>query len=326
MTNCYESRVGFSASKSMPFRFGDNAMPLDKMPKEFFKKYYDVENHRPLTIDDGCPFDQWLAGKKDARFAIHPNGFPVFLKPVELDLSDEYRDGDPYSASEGLEKWPAFQNRRLQTTLRVMENALTSISKNPSILDIACGEGVITAEIKKKFSHAQVWGIDYSISAIEEASRLHGGIEFAVGDAYRLPYPPESFDVAVLNNIWEHVPDPLRLLEGVKRVLKPGGYVIISTPSRYRFRNMVRVCLGLPVVFMSKLHVTEYTVGQVMEQLRFAGMNVKVFDEPLRGPAGGILRFMAFKLAVPSIRAMLRLVGSHHSPEETIFYLARKTS
>lgn len=298
---------------------------MNTRPTEFSKKYYDLERHRPLTIEDGCPLDQWLAGQSDARFAIHPNGFPVFLKPTELELSDEYRDGDPYSASEGLEKWPAFQNRRLHTTLKVLEDALSSTSQSPSILDVACGEGVITAEIKKRFSHADVCGIDYSISAIEGASRLHGDIEFAVGNAYHLPYPPESFDVAVLNNIWEHVPDPLRLLEGVKRVLKPDGHVIISTPSRYRFRNMVRVCLGMPVVFMSKLHVTEYTVGQVLEQLRFAGMNAKVFDEPLQGPAGGVLRFIAFKMAVPTIRMMLRIVESHHSPEETVFYLARKT-
>jgi len=63
----------------------------------------------------------------------------------------------------------------------------------------------------------------------------------------------------------------------------------------------------------------------VLEQLRFAGMDAKAIDEPLRGPAGGMLRFIAFKLAVPTIRMMLRLVGSHHSPEETVFYLARKT-
>jgi len=300
-------------------------MPLSTWPAEFSKKYYDLEGHRPLSIDDGCPLDQWLGGQNDARFAFHPSGFPIFLKPTELDLSDEYRDGDPYSASEGFEKWPAFQNRRLHMTLKALDHALGA-TQNCKILDIACGEGVITAEIKKRFSDADVCGIDYSISAIEAALRQPGDIEFAVGDAYHLPYSPESFDVAVLNNIWEHVPDPLRLLDGTKRVLKPGGYVIISTPSRYRFRNMVRVCLGLPVVFMSELHVTEYTVGQVLEQLRFAGMDTKVIDEPLRGPAGGVLRFIAFKMAVPTIRAMLRLIGSHHSPEETVFYLARKSS
>lgn len=301
-------------------------MPLNASPTEFAKKYHDMERRQPLTIEDGCPLDQWLSGSKDARFAVHPGGFPVFLKPAEIARSDEYRDGDPYSATEGLEKWPAFQQRRLQMTVKLLEEALERVADSPCLLDVACGEGVITREIKKRFGAADVYGIDYSLSAIERAARLSGEIEYAVGDAYRLPYTPEFFNVAILNNIWEHVPDPLRLLEGIKRVLKPGGYVIISTPSRYRFRNMVRVCFGLPVVFMSKLHVTEYTVGQVLEQLRFAGMEAKIVDEPLRGPAGGALRFIAFKLVVPVMRLILRLVGSHHSPEETVFYLARKSA
>ena len=299
-------------------------MPLKAGPSGFSAKYHDVDSRQTLTVGDGCPLNQWLAGRQDAKFAFHPDGFPVFLNPAEIVASDEYRDGDPYTAAEGLEKWPAFQNRRLQTTVKLLEEALADGLDKPCILDVACGEGVITSEIKKRFRHADVCGIDYSISAIEAASRPKNEIEYAVGDAYRLPYAAESFDVVILNNIWEHVPDPLRLLAGVKLVIKPGGHVIISTPSRYRFRNMVRVCLGLPVVFMSKLHVTEYSVGQVLEQLRFAGMDARIVDEPLHGPAGGALRFIAFKLAVPIIRMMLRLVGSHHSPEETVFYLARK--
>ena len=303
---------------------GHARMPLNTRPTEFSRTYYDAARHQPLTIGEGCSLDRWMSGHEGTTFAFHPNGFPVFLKPAEIAASDEYRDGDPYCASEGLEKWPAFQNRRVHTTLKLVEEALGARSRDACILDVACGEGVITSEIKKRFPTAEVCGIDYSLSAIEVASRRHSDIEFAVGDAYRLPYRPELFDVAVLNNIWEHVPDPLRLLEGIKRVLKPEGYVIISTPSRYRLRNMVRVSLGLPVAFMSTRHVTEYTVGQVLEQLRFAGMDAKVIDEPLRGPAGGLLRFMAFKMAVPAVRLMLRVAGSHHSPEETVFYLARR--
>lgn len=199
-------------------------MPLMSNPPEFSKKYYDIENRRPLAVGDGCPLDEWLAGQAGARFAYHPRNFPVFLAPAEIVKSDEYSDGDPYSAAEGLEKWPAFQNRRHRMTLKLLEEALRSSSSTPCILDVACGEGVITSEIDKNFPNADVYGIDYSLSAIEAASALHNEIEFAVGDAYRLPYAPESFDVVVLNNIWEHVPDPLRLLEGIKRVIKPGGH------------------------------------------------------------------------------------------------------
>jgi len=287
-------------------------------------KYFDLEENRLLTPRDGISFDQWIAGATEARFAIHKDGFPVFLPASTLLESDEYTETDPYAVVDNQAKWPAFYRRRLNSTIDLVEESLKEAGAKPRILDVACGEGHITAEIVRKFPEAEVSGTDYSISAICTATKSFHGIDFSVADAHRLPYQDEYFDVVVCNNIWEHVPDPLRLLESVRRVLVPGGCAIISTPSRYRFRNMVRVCLGKPVALLSHMHVTEYTVGQVLEQLRFAGMEAKLVDEPLRGPASGVLRFVAFKVAVPLVRLGLRLIGSHHSPEETVFYLARK--
>ena len=138
----------------------------------------------------------------------------------------------------------------------------------PKILDIGCGEGHITAEIQKNFLGAEVSGLDYSISAISYAVEKFPGIDFCVADAYNPLYCDNYFDAVVCNNLWEHIPDPLALLKGMNRILKDGGYIILSTPSRYRFPNLLNVLRGKPPVFMSTHHVTEYSVGQVIEQLR----------------------------------------------------------
>lgn len=53
-------------------------MQLDKRPAGFSQKYYDLEKHRPLSIEDGCP------DKMMPVFAIHPSGLPVFLKPLAV--------------------------------------------------------------------------------------------------------------------------------------------------------------------------------------------------------------------------------------------------
>lgn len=291
-------------------------------------QYFCTAEGRPFTAGDACALAELRDDVMGRRYALHEDGFPIFIPPSQLAASDEYAEGDPYNAADGFEQFPAFQNRRLNSTLKILREALRESATDragaaPRILDLACGEGVITAQIHKHLPDAELYGIDYALTAIEAAARRGDPIHYAVGDAYQLPYAAGFFDVIVCNNIWEHVPDPLRLLAGVKKVLKPGGHVIISTPSRYRFRNMVRVCLGLPVVFLSTYHVTEYSVGQVLEQLRWGGMEPRVFDDPLEGPAGGFMRFVAFKMAVPVIRALLRLARSHHSPEETVFYLAR---
>jgi 2-polyprenyl-3-methyl-5-hydroxy-6-metoxy-1,4-benzoquinol methylase len=296
--------------------------------------YWLLDEERPFRDEDGCPLEQWLAGTRAASFAVHPKGFPVFVRAAAVERSDEYRSGDPYSVEQGLET-SAFQKRRQRRTLRLLAEALAASGsdgsarrdREPMILDVACGEGHLTAAMKRRFPAARVFGIDYSISAIDRASARFPELELSCGDAYALPYRPESFDVVVLNNIWEHVPDPLRLLDAVKRVLVADGRVIISTPSRFRLRNLIRVGVGRTVAFMSPHHVTEYTVGQVVEQLRFANMQVQVFDDPLDGrPSQGALGFVAFRLAMPSLRLLLRLLGSHHSLEETVFYLGKKSA
>lgn len=289
-------------------------------------RFYDSSEQRFLKLQDACPYDEWIKGNKEAKFAIHPQGFAIFLDSSEIASSDEYEEEDPYGVQEGLIKYGPFQQRRFKFTIDLIKKALEKKdSSTIRILDLGCGEGHITAEIAKEFPAVNVSGLDYSISAVTDAHESFKNIDFIVADAYAPPYPSEHFDVVVLNNIWEHVPDPLRLLKSIKRILVPGGHVIISTPSRYRLRNLVRILFGKPVVFMSKHHVTEYSVGQVIEQLSFMGFDTKVYSDRLRGPAGGLMRFIAFKMAIPVLNLFLRLVRSHHSLEETVFYLGKKT-
>jgi SAM-dependent methyltransferase len=196
------------------------------------------------------------------------------------------------------------------------------------ILDIACGEGHITARIAEAFPQAALSGLDYSLSAIERAVELYdrNNIDFIVANAYIPPYEPEYFDIIVCNNIWEHVQDPLLLLQGIMPVMARGGYLLISTPSRYRLYNLLRVLIGKPVQFMSKLHVTEYSVGQVIEQLHYCGMDiVSIKSKPIPVELQSLRSVLINRIVYPVLRNYLKLTHSHHSLESTVFYLAQKT-
>jgi len=281
-------------------------------------KYYDHNNNRPLNLElDGCALADWdqLYGK--ALFARHPKGFNIFLSPDKIGASDEYSISDPY----GIEKNIAneFHRRRIELTIDLVREAVSMIQGCPKILDLGCGQGHITGKMRQALNSAEFSGLDYSISAIDYAHEHYPGIDFTTGDAYESPYSPEYFDVVVCNNLWEHVPDPLFLLSRIYRILKPGGFIILSTPSRYRLHNLFRVLIGKPVVFMSEHHVTEYSVGQVIEQLRHGHFHLrKVHSKPIQ------LSRIRAKLARRLITMMISLVGSHHQLESTVFYLAQK--
>jgi len=168
---------------------------------------------------------------------------------------------------------------------------------------------------------AEVTGLDYSISAIEYAHDHFPNIDFAVGDAYDAPYLESYFDVVVCNNLWERVHDPLYLPSRIKGLLKPSGYAIVSTPSRYRVGNLVRILRRKPIAFLSALHITEYTVGQVIEQLAYGGFQVeRILSLPISmGRLKGTFIRKLFTVLVSA-------VDSHHQLEATVFYLAKKSS
>jgi 2-polyprenyl-3-methyl-5-hydroxy-6-metoxy-1,4-benzoquinol methylase len=288
------------------------------------QKYYDWSLHSDLEPEDGAPFSDWMADPNHpAPFALHPEGFRVFLRPPQIQKLDEYSCGDPYRVAARIDS--QFHRQRIDTTLELLADIICKQSDSPKILDIGCGEGHISAAIQTQFPQAEVSAFDASLSAISRASRSYPHVVFEVANAYEPPYRPGYFDCVVCNNIWEHVPDPLCLLERVSRILRPDGYLVVSTPSRYNLTNLLRVLVGRPVALASCHHVTEYSVGQVIEQMRWGGFEVEKTAGNLVYPASyGVKAFIQFFLVAPLLTSLLKLSGSHHRLGLTVFYLARK--
>lgn len=286
-------------------------------------KYYSWVSKTPLCEAQGASFDEWMDNPDHpSSFAVHPDGFLVFLRPAEIRTLDEYCEGDPYTVAGNLNK--PFHKQRVDLTIDLLAQGMGKDFRGLRILDVACGEGHITAAIHLAFPAAEILAFDGSLSAIRSAHHAYEGITFAVANAYDQPYAPDYFDCVVCNNIWEHVPDPLRLLDRITRSLKPSGYLIISTPSRYRMNNLFRVFVGKSIGLISPHHVTEYSVGQVLEQLRYAGFEV----ERVTGKRQWSEK-LTFRLIIEVgmgclLAGLLRLIGSHHNLATTMFYLAKK--
>lgn len=107
---------------------------------------------------------------------------------------------------------------------------LLDIAAGERVLDVGCGSGAVTREIARRVgSRGLVIGLDPSPALLAVARDLatQAGVadrtEFREGDALRLPFPDQSFDVVVCVTVLSHVPRGEAAIPGMVRVLRSGG-------------------------------------------------------------------------------------------------------
>lgn len=103
---------------------------------------------------------------------------------------------------------------------RVLVRALP-FPRDARALDVATGTGLIARAIERR-TGARVVGLDQSAEMLREARRRGRG-RLIGGDADALPFPDGAFDAVTFSYLLRYVPHPERTLEGLARVLRPGG-------------------------------------------------------------------------------------------------------
>ena len=90
------------------------------------------------------------------------------------------------------------------------------------ILEIGCGPGALAQSLHRLYPNAHITAIDRDSNFISFARKNVAGVDFVEGDAVRLPFGDNTFDVTISNTVQEHV-EPTAFWGGQRRVLKPGG-------------------------------------------------------------------------------------------------------
>jgi len=100
----------------------------------------------------------------------------------------------------------------------------------PRILDLGCGTGWLS-EMLAKFGLTT--GVDLAESVIATARARYPNVTFFAGDIFKMSLPANNFDVVVSQEVIAHVPDQVAYLDRAVHVLKPGGYLIITTANKF---------------------------------------------------------------------------------------------
>lgn len=182
-------------------------------------------------------------------------------------------------------------------TLRYLKEVLADLTFD-SVVDIGCGDGRLTREIRRWHPEVDLMGVDVSSRAIRMARAMNPAIRFEVEDLAEAELP-SRFDLATMIEVLEHLP-PDRLDEAMARteeIVAPGGHLVVTIPSdqqpvedkhhRHFSADDLRKLLepGFEVVDLHHLHapgagwtVLEHLLHNRFFVLRFQPLLDAIFD------------------------------------------------
>ncbi|WP_121741672.1 methyltransferase domain-containing protein [Natronorubrum halophilum] len=110
---------------------------------------------------------------------------------------------------------------------------LLDLEADTAVLDVGCGTGFATEGLLEHVE--EVYALDQSEHQLEQAYAKFGKaappVHFHRGDAERLPFATDTFDVVWSSGSIEYWPNPILALREFRRVLKPGGQVLVVGPN-----------------------------------------------------------------------------------------------
>ncbi len=166
---------------------------------------------------------------------------------------------------------PGIVDEELEIEHKLRYHFASQFVEGKKVLDAACGSGYGTSMLAKTAKHVK--GIDISKDAIEHAKIFYSSenIEFSICSVDTLIFDDKSFDVIVSFETLEHVPEDIQLnfLKEIKRVLKPEGILIMSTPNHdvYKLRGE------------NHFHVKELTFDEFSSLIRSNFKEVAIYNQ-----------------------------------------------
>jgi SAM-dependent methyltransferase len=212
----------------------------------------------PPGTDRVPPFDEGWVGPSGpaANGRVSREAFLAYVERPAVNWSEELEDLHEQSSREHfLDVW----------TRRAMLSSLGPLPDRPVLADIGCSTGHLLADLHAAYPGATLIGVDLVASGLRKASVLVPQARLLQADACDLPLRPATVDAILSANLLEHVPEDVRALGELRRVLRPGGRAVVVVPAGPRAYDYYDRFLG---------HERRYGRGELVAKARRAGLEV----------------------------------------------------
>lgn len=130
------------------------------------------------------------------------------------------------------------------------------------VLEVGCGEGYGTAMLAT--AARSITGVDYDLATVEHATRRYPQATFVPGNLAALPIADGAVDVVATLQVIEHVWDHPQFVRECRRVLRPDGLLLVTTPNRLTFSPGRDTPLN-------PFHTKEFTAAELVDLLQACG-------------------------------------------------------
>jgi len=267
------------------------------------------------TFDMTWQVDPILRSYHEKSFNLNRCSDCGFVQPESLPPESDFFDR-LYS----LDRGPQFCESEYVSTDRdlVFKTVLDDLAHRLSpdrrrLLDVGCADGRLL-----RYATDAGWvasGIELNPAKAAFAERMTGRPVHQL-NAKQFAATGETFDAITLNDVLEHIPEPMHVLRDLRKILSPGGWIAVKLPNgrnQWRKERLKEMLTGQPTrVSMSLTHVNQFsppTLKLALERAGFANATVGVAAPELFAASSGtsrLLRRVVYKLA--------KLPGGTRSP------------
>ena len=165
-----------------------------------------------------------------------------------------------------------------ENEIKEVKNYLSAIDSNNvvNILDVGCGTGVISGEFKD--SNVHITGIEPSQVACDLAKNRLDSVLCGVYENFTHDFDDASFDVIIAFHVIEHVDDPNNFLDEISRIIKPGGFAVISTPD---FEGPMAKKYGQNFrLYNDPTHISLFGMTGLIKSIEARNLSIIKIDQP----------------------------------------------